>query len=86
MMQKMTEFTESDAIERVYEIGQAFANDLNDGDGPTLYEGFSAHLEDDNSVIFTFSAMLDDGREVEYVWRGKLVSYEVKASKWNYED
>jgi hypothetical protein len=86
MMQKMTEFTENDAIERIYEIGQAFANDLNDGDGPTLYEGLAAHDDGDNGVIFIFSAMLEDGREIEYVWHAKLASYEVKASKWNYED
>lgn len=69
----MLEFTESDAIDRVYEIGQAFANDVNDGDGPVLYEGILFHEYDNGEGILVYNATLEDGSEVEFSWLATLM-------------
>lgn len=58
--------TEDEALDRVTEIGQAFANDLNDGDGPVLYEGLDVTGGDE--PVLSYQATLEDGTEVVYRW------------------
>lgn len=68
----MLEFTESDAIERVEEIGQEFANDVNDGYTPVLYEGIMFHEYADGERILVYNATLEDDTEVTFSWHCTL--------------
>lgn len=77
----MLEFTESDAIERIEEIGQAFANDLNDGYGPVLYEGITFNEYDHGEGILIYNATLEDGSEVVFSWVATLISQTRKKAK-----
>jgi hypothetical protein len=73
MVGRMHEFTESDAISRVEDIGQAFGNDLNDSDGPVLYEGIMFHEYSSGGGILVYSATLEDHSEVEFRWSATLI-------------
>ena len=59
--------TEDEAFNRITEIGQAFANDLNDGDGPVIYEGLSAYPGSQGGIL-EYQATLDDGSTVTWRW------------------
>jgi len=61
--------TEPEALERISEIGQAFANDVNDGDGPVAYEGFVVTKEPETGkYILQYNATLDNGTELAFSW------------------
>lgn len=69
----MLEFTESDALDRIDEIGQAFANDLNDGDGPD-YEGLHTSIDKDGNIMLTYvGTFIDEDQEhdVKFYWEMK---------------
>lgn len=66
---------EDEALERVDSIGQAFANDLNDGDGLVVYEGVSVT---DGGNTLLYSATLEDGTEIEHRWYLTHVGYSEK--------
>lgn len=61
--------TEEEALERVSEIGSAFANDLNDGDNNVLYEGADVTWRQGHAFL-TYSATIadDDSTKVEFRW------------------
>ena len=59
--------TEEEALERVSEIGSAFANDLNDGDDPIAYEGHDVQWKQGHAFL-TYSATLDDGKKHTFRW------------------
>lgn len=59
--------TEEEAFDRITEIGQAFANDYNDGDSNVAYEGLSVSWVQGHSFL-TYTATLEDNSEVEYRW------------------
>lgn len=77
----MIEFTESDAIARVEEIGQAFANDLVGDDGPILYEGITFDEYSNGEGILIYNATLEDGSEVVFSWVATLISQTRKKAK-----
>jgi hypothetical protein len=56
---------EEEALGRLENIGQAFANDYNDGDGPD-FEGFT--IEQGEVTFLVYNATLENGIEVEFVW------------------
>lgn len=58
--------TEEEALNRVDSIGQAFANDYNDGDGPD-YDGVDVYCNEDGDLIlrYTWSIIDDDGDEID---------------------
>lgn len=61
--------TEPEALERISEIGQAFANDVNDGDDTVAYEGFVInHEPETGKYILKYGATLDNGSKVEFSW------------------
>lgn len=54
----MSSFNEYDALQRVTEIGQAFANDLNDGaeEHEPDYDGVYTYLDDDGALFLVYHA------------------------------
>ena len=60
--------TEEEALDRVDEIGTAFDNDLNDGEGPD-WESVSV-----SNGFLIYSGTWADGGHVEYRWRLSLSS------------
>lgn len=69
--------TEEEIIDRIHEIGQTFANDLHDGDGPVLYEGVNVHFFDDGKHRLVYAATLEDESSVDAVFELKLISIDV---------
>lgn len=63
--------TEDEVLEQINGIGQAFADDFHDGDGPVMYEGFTV-----GDTYLRYEATLEDGREVHAFFRLDLVSLE----------
>jgi hypothetical protein len=57
------------ALDRIDDIGSAFANDLNDGDSIVNYENLYTYEDDYGNIILTYHASLEDGRDVEFEWR-----------------
>lgn len=69
---------EGEVLDRVDEIGQAFANDLNDGDGPD-FEGLYTYYDEygDLHLVYTGTVVDEDEGEkhtTKVVWRMELVS------------
>ena len=60
--------TEEEALTQIDEIGQAFANDLNDGDGPVSYHGLVTLYDDAMNLVLEYSATLDDGSQHTFRW------------------
>lgn len=63
---------EEQALDRVDEIGQAFANDLNDGDSGVLYEGLHTVYDRAGNLNLVYSATLDSGDKISFTWRMDL--------------
>ncbi len=57
------------ALDRIDDIGSAFANDFNDGDSIVNYENLYTYEDDYGNIILTYHASLEDGRDVEFEWR-----------------
>jgi hypothetical protein len=70
--------TEEEALDRVDEIGQAFANDFNDGeDDSPDFDGLHTYYNREGDLHLVYSAtFLNDGEEntTKVVWRMELVS------------
>lgn len=61
--------TEPEALARISEIGQASANDLNDGDDLVAYEGFVITQEPETGkYILRYKATLDNGTRLAFSW------------------
>lgn len=61
--------TEEEALLRVHEIGQAFANDLNDGDTEVNYEGLSVTLPSECTYgVLEYEATMADGTVHTWTW------------------
>ena len=67
----MAEMTYDEILDRIEEIGTAFANDLNDGDNRVLYEGLD--VTGDGELRYT--ATLDNGTKVEARFKFDLTYY-----------
>ena len=69
--------TEEEALDRVNEIGTAFANDYHDGDGPD-FEGVSVTSDGFGAQTLTYTGAYvsedDEDQEFEFVWRLELIS------------
>jgi len=69
----MIEITVDDALAEIDSIGTAFANDLNDGEGPFNYAGFVV----DYSVwppLLIFGGTDEEGESHEYVFELREVT------------
>jgi hypothetical protein len=62
--------TEEEALENVSSILSAFSNDVNDGDGPVLYEGGEASVGE-----LVYVATLEDGTKHEFIWEIRLYGH-----------
>lgn len=62
-----------EVLARLESIGQAFANDYNDGDGPA-YEGVSVGGFPEEDMYLFYDATLEDDTKVRAVFRLELIS------------
>jgi hypothetical protein len=68
--------TEEEALTQIDEIGQAFANDSNDGDGPVRYHGLATDYDEALNLVLEYEATLDDGSRHVFRWPlGKVEHY-----------
>lgn len=65
--------TEEEALDRVDEIGTAFANDLNDGGSSVLYEGVRTYYTQSGELVLVYNATLEGDEKVSFMWRMELV-------------
>lgn len=69
----MIEITVDDALAEIDEIGMAFANDVNDGEGPFAYSGFGI----DDAVwppLLRFSGTDEEGEKHEFTFELREVT------------
>jgi hypothetical protein len=80
---RMVTMTEDEALERVDEIGQAFANDLCDDDSEILYEGLITHVpvagpnKREGVRFLEYTATFEDGSKYTFRWVLTLFSRKV---------
>jgi hypothetical protein len=67
----MLEFTEIDALERVHEIGTAFDNDYNDGDGPD-FECVTIQNVNNRPVLEYSYTFVSEDEETTGIFRWEL--------------
>ncbi len=70
--------TEEEALERVSEIGTAFANDLNDGDNHVLYEGADVTWRQGHAFL-TYTATLADEDATQVTFRWVLIPVDAEG-------
>lgn len=67
--------TEEEAIEYVNEVGMAFDNDYNDGDGPVAYGGVNIVWSGGHTYLVAEGILKD---QTKFKWRWALIPVEHK--------